>query len=112
MRKNENMSAGDTLKKLVDLPEEVLPSGKYLLLPINKSDEWRKIFTKERLKIISTLKNANPVSESKLAEILGRKRENVMYDIKILKHLGVVRTEKEDNRVIVRVNKDMVIIPF
>lgn len=99
------------MKSYVNLPEEILPSGKYLILPIRKTNEWRRIFTDERLRIMSVLRSANPLSETELAEMLGRKRENVIFDLNILKHFGLIRIEKEDNRSIARMNKDVIIIP-
>ena len=101
---------GEFLDNIVNMPEEILPSGKYLILPIDKAREWKSIFTEERLRIISILKSANPISQTELAEMLGRKRENVIHDLKVLHHVGLVRFEKEDNKVITKINKDMIII--
>ena len=88
-----------------------MPSGSYLILPIEDSHKWKRIFTKERLKIISTLRKRNPISQTDLAKKLGRKRENVIYDLRVLEHLDIVRSERRGKRVIEKLNKNLIVIP-
>lgn len=80
------------IKKIFDLPKEITPTGKFLVLP-EKKEEIEKLFTQSRLKIIHFLKEENPIKETKLSELMGF---DVHKDVIILNHIKILNVQKVD----------------
>ena len=40
-----NKEFGKIMEKVLSYPEEIMPRGKFLVLPIEEVGKWRKIFT-------------------------------------------------------------------
>ena len=99
-----------SIEKFEKWPEGILPKKILVLLP-EDSDKWSSVFTRERIRIINVLRRQNPLSQTDLARILNRNRENVIYDLKILKHFDIIKQEREGSRVNVKINRDALIIP-
>lgn len=51
---------------------------------------FSKVFSTERLRIIHTIQEKQPISVSKLAEMLGREQANVHRDVHFLAELGIL----------------------
>jgi len=108
---SEGKRIGKMFEKIMNMPEELLPSGKFIILNLDENHKWKNIFTKERLRIIDTLRKLNPLSHTELAERLNRKRENVIHDIRVLEHIGLVTSTEENGKVYTRLNSEMIVIP-
>ena len=64
-------------------------------------EDWNpSILSKKRKEILNVLKSERVHSEMELAKVLNRKRPNVLKDLKMLEHYGLVRMEKQGNRVV------------
>jgi predicted transcriptional regulator len=64
-------------------------------------EDWNpSILSKKRKEILHVLKSKRVHSEMELANVLNRKRPNVLKDLKILEHYGLVRMVKNGNRVV------------
>ena len=68
------------------------------------------IFSKKRREILKILKKRKIKSETHLAEILGRQRENVVADLKLLEYYGLVERKRTGNKVIPRATKTDIVI--
>jgi len=64
-------------------------------------EDWNpSILSKKRKEILNVLKSKRVHSEMELAKVLNRKRPNVLKDLKILEHYGLIRMVKQGNRVV------------
>ena len=80
-----------------------------LIVPM---EDWNpSILSKKRKEILNVLKSKRVNSEMELASVLNRKRPNVLKDLKMLEHYGLVRMVKKGNRMIPE-NVNSVIITY
>ncbi|MDD5434043.1 MAG: hypothetical protein PH343_01305 [Nitrospira sp.] len=88
--------------------EEILDEAKGVMTAIGKGekvekhkgvsfadiDTMQKILTKERLRILKTIKHKNPKSIYELAKILGRDIKNTYNDVQYLADMGFIELKK------------------
>ena len=108
----EHQTPGQTIDSILDLPDELSSEKDFLILSLDNADKWDKIFTKKRMEIVRELRKKNTKSETQLANSLERKRENVIYDLKILEHFNIITRKKEGRRTVIRLNRSLAVIPF
>jgi len=78
-----------------------------LIVPI---EDWNpSILSRKRKEIIRVLKERKVKSEMELAKILKRERPNVLKDLRLLEHYGLVKTVRKGNRVVPQNVKSMII---
>ena len=81
---------------------------KTLIVPL---EEWNpSILSKKRKELLIAIKNHNIKSEDELAKIVKRKRPNVVNDLKLLEHYGLLKRVRVGKRVIPRLEKTDIII--
>ncbi len=79
-----------------------------LVVPL---EEWNpSILSEKRKRLLLRLKAGKIESESDLARQLGRKRPNVMVDLKLLEHYGLIERIKHGRRTVPRVVKNQIVI--
>ncbi len=69
-------------------------------------DTFRKFLTEKRLELLQVVRKRHPNSLYELAKLLNRDLKSVNTDVSLLKHLGLIRLEKQRHgrtRVIPRV---------
>ena len=73
-------------------------------------EDWNpSVLSPKRKEIIKVLKARKVSSEMELAKILKRKRPNVLKDLRLLEHYGLVRAVRKGNRVVPENVKSMII---
>ena len=112
MSRQAHQTVGETIDGILDLPDELSSGKDFLVLSLDDIGKWDKIFTKKRMEIVRELKKKNPKSETQLANALKRKRENVIYDLKILEHFNIIKRKKEGRRTVIQLNRSLAVIPF
>ncbi len=79
-----------------------------LIVPLK---DWNpSILSKKRKRLLLMLKEREAESETHLAKLLGRKRPNVVADLKLLEHYGLIERIKRGQRTIPRAIKNLIII--
>lgn len=79
-----------------------------LVVPL---EEWNpSILSEERKRLLLTLKGGKIESETDLAKQLGRKRPNVVTDLKLLEHYGLIERIKRGRRTVPRIVKNQIVI--
>ena len=61
---------------------------------VESLDELRKVLTKERIRLLHTVRTKKPKSVYDLSLMLERDRKAIITDLKILKRLGLVKIAK------------------
>lgn len=73
-------------------------------------EDWNpSVLTRKRQEILSALKTNKFNSEMELAIALKRKRPNVVKDLQLLEHYGLIKTTRKGNRVIPKIVESMII---
>ncbi len=57
--------------------------------------ELKRLFSKEKAKVLHTIKTKNPSSLYELSKVLGRNFRSVSEDVKLLKKFGLVELKPE-----------------
>jgi len=85
-----------------------LDVDRVLIVPIQ---QWSsKILTEKRKQILLTLRTHDVTSEQHLATILGRSRPNVVSDLNLLEHFGLIELRKDGNRTVPILLKTKIVI--
>ena len=82
-------------KVFSDLDKKKLPSKLKERLSFQNLDSFRKILTKQRLKVLHVIKHQHPKSIYELAKITKRDMKNIRDDLSKLKELGLIEMVKE-----------------
>jgi len=87
-------------KVFSDLDKKKLPSKLKERLSFQNLDSFRKILTKQRLKVLHVIKHQHPKSIYELAKMTKRDIKNIRDDLSKLKELGLIELikEKENKR--------------
>ena len=87
-------------KVFSDLDKKKLPSKLKERLSFQNLDSFRKILTKQRLKVLHVIKHQHPKSIYELAKMTKRDMKNIRDDLSKLKELGLIELikEKENKR--------------
>jgi predicted transcriptional regulator len=81
---------------------------KTLVVPL---EQWNpSILSRKRKELLLAIKNHDIKSEEELAKIVGRKRPNVVNDLKLLEHYGLLKRVRVGKRVIPKIEKTDIII--
>ena len=81
---------------------------KTLVIPL---EQWNpSILSRKRKELLIAIKNHDIKSEGELAKIVGRKRPNVVNDLKLLEHYGLLKRVRVGKRVIPKIEKTEIII--
>jgi predicted transcriptional regulator len=105
MRKNRR-----NWKKILETIESTKETNfdKTLIVPL---EQWNpSILSRKRKELIIAIKNHNVKSEDDLAKIVGRKRPNVVNDLKLLEHYGLLKRVRIGKRVVPKLEKTEIII--
>ncbi len=105
MRKNKR-----NWKKILKSIESTKDTNleKTLIVPL---EQWNpSILSKKRKELLIAIKNHNVRSEDELARIVGRKRPNVVNDLKLLEHYGLLKRVRVGKRVVPKLEKTEIII--
>ena len=93
---------GEIMKNSKELDVENI-----LIVPM---EDWNpSILSTKRKEIIKVLKARKVKSEMELAKILKRERPNVLKDLRLLEHYGLIRTIRKGNKVVPQNIKSMII---
>ena len=85
-----------------------LDVDRILIVPL---EEWNpSVLSRERKRLFMTIRKRNIRSEDELARILKRKRPNVVKDLKLLEHYGLIKRERVGKRVVPKIAKTEIII--
>jgi len=82
-------------KVFSDLDKKKLPSKFKERLSFQNLDSFRKILTKQRLKVLHIIKHQHPKSIYELAKMTKRDMKNIRDDLSKLKELGLIEMVKE-----------------
>jgi len=86
-------------KVFSDLDKKKLPGKLKERLSFQNLDSFRKILTKQRLKVLHIIKHKHPKSIYELAKMTKRDMKNIRDDLSKLKELGLIEMVKEkENR--------------
>ena len=81
---------------------------KTLIVPL---EQWNpSMLSRKRKELLIALKNHDVKSEDDLARIVGRKRPNVVNDLKLLEHYGLLKRVRVGKRVVPKLDKTEIII--
>jgi predicted transcriptional regulator len=81
---------------------------KTLIVPL---EQWNpSILSRRRKELLIAIKNHKVKSEDDLARIVGRKRPNVVNDLKLLEHYGLLKRVRVGKRVVPKLEKTEIII--
>jgi predicted transcriptional regulator len=81
---------------------------KTLVVPL---EQWNpSILSQKRKELLIAIKNHDVKSEDELAKIIKRKRPNVVKDLKLLEHYGLLKRVRVGKRVIPKIEKTDIII--
>ena len=73
--------------------------------------DWNpSILSNKRKRMLLMIKEREIESETHLARLLGRKRPNVVADLKLLEHYGLIERIKRGRRTIPKAKKTQIII--
>jgi predicted transcriptional regulator len=75
-------------------------------------EELTRLFTKEKLRIMRTIRESKPKTVKELAKILKREVSAVSRDLKILEDMGIVRLERKGRKVKPLIDKKVLILPL
>jgi len=91
---------GDHLNQLFEKVKEgeISESEPHKIVARN-TDDIGKILTRERIRLLHTIRQNKPGSISELARMLDRKESNVYNDITFLEGIGLLEIKKGDNNV-------------
>lgn len=85
--------------------------AKKAVVILNTEDNL-KAFTKERIRLISEIKNKNPKTIRELAKTLNREVSAVDRDVKMLEQMEIIKLEKNGNTTIPKVDAEIFIVPL
>ncbi len=105
MRKNKK-----NWKKILETIESTKNTNleKTLIVPL---EQWNpSILSRRRKELLIAIKNHKVKSEDDLAKIVNRKRPNVVNDLKLLEHYGLLKRVRVGKRVIPKLDKTEIII--
>jgi len=105
MRKNKR-----NWKKILETIESTKGTNleKTLIVPL---EQWNpSILSRKRKELLIAIKNHNVKSEDDLARIVKRKRPNVVNDLKLLEHYGLLKRVRVGKRVVPKLEKTEIII--
>ena len=66
------------------------------IIYFNSLNDFRKVFTTERIRLLSVVRESRPNSLYALAKILSKDLKNVRYDAKLLESFGLLSLERFD----------------
>ena len=82
--------------------------SKTLIVPL---EQWNpSILSTKRKELLIAIKNHDVKSEDDLARIVKRKRPNVVNDLKLLEHYGLLKRVRVGKRVVPKLEKTEIII--
>ncbi|MFX0198423.1 MAG: hypothetical protein ACFFCW_20070 [Candidatus Hodarchaeota archaeon] len=105
MRKNKR-----NWKKILETIESTKDTNleKTLIVPL---EQWNpSILSRRRKELLIAIKNHKVKSEDDLARIVKRKRPNVVNDLKLLEHYGLLKRVRVGKRVVPKLEKTEIII--
>ncbi|HHT9146767.1 MAG TPA: HVO_A0114 family putative DNA-binding protein, partial [Candidatus Wunengus sp. YC61] len=82
------------IKEVWDKLEKGEKVKKHAGISFTNLDVMRKVLTEERLRILKTIKKANPSSIYELAKILKRDIKNTFDDVPYLTDIGLIELKK------------------
>ena len=97
-------------KKILETIESTKDTNleKTLIVPL---EQWNpSMLSRKRKELLIALKNHDVKSEDDLARIVGRKRPNVVNDLKLLEHYGLLKRVRVGKRVVPKLDKTEIII--
>jgi len=98
------------MKKLVEnMLSGSIPENAMIFL---NADDIPEVFTKQRLALIRKIHEGHPESIQALADALGRKKQAVHRDLKLLLGHNVVGLEKKGREVVPTVTKEYIYVPL
>ena len=81
---------------------------KTLIVPL---EQWNpSILSEKRKELLIAIRNHNVKSEEELARVVKRKRPNVVNDLKLLEHYGLLKRVRVGKRVVPKIEKTEIII--
>ena len=108
--RGENLGRTDKKWKKI---EQIIKDTKELNVEniiIVPMEDWNpSVLTKKRQEILKVLKTKKIKSEMELAKVLKRKRPNVVKDLQLLEHYGLIKTTRKGNKVVPEKVESMII---
>jgi len=102
--KNSLKEFADTFKKL-QKGEEVKPKEKLTFVDINT---LRKFATDKRIELLKVIKEKKPRSIKELERLTNRDYKSINTDLTVLKEAHLISLDKEDNKVVPKVNYEKI----
>ncbi len=87
----------EEIKKVTEKIESGEKVKKHDGISFDSLETMRKILTDARIKILKTIKKANPGSIYELAKMLHRDTKNTFDDVKFLSDMGLIELKKTKN---------------
>ena len=97
-------------KKIMSIIEATKDSDAERVLIVSLEDWNPSILSEKRKQLLLMLKSQNIESETDLAEKIGRKRPNVVADLKLLEHYGLIKRVREGRRIVPKIVKSQIVI--
>ncbi len=74
-------------------------------------EDWNpSVLSPKRKQLLELIRKGNVESESQLARMVHRNRPNVVADLKLLEHYGLVKLVKEGKRMVPKPEKTRIVI--
>jgi len=97
-------------KKIIEIMKKTkdLDVDSILIVP---KEKWNpSILSKKRTELLIVIENKKPKSETELAKLVKRKRENVVSDLRVLEHYGLVNIKREGKKRVPYLKKTEIMI--
>jgi len=104
------MNEGKKWKRILQVIEETKDSEFKRTLIVSLEDWNPSILSPRRKELLIHIKEGKAMSETELAKLVGRKRPNVVADLKLLQHYGLIRLERVGRKTVPCIEKTQIII--
>ncbi len=89
------MSDEDIFKKTIsDIENRRVQTEDYIIY-LNSMEDFRRVFTKERIRLLSVVRETRPDSLYQLAQLLGRDFKSVQTDARLLQRFRLLHLDEQ-----------------
>jgi len=98
--------------KMIDYALEKPEDAPSRVLIISLSKETEKVLSPSRIELLTTILDKKPETVGELVKIVGRPKESVSRDLKILQNYGLLSFTKTGREKRPKVEKDIIAMPL
>jgi len=107
MKRKEIISNWDKIEKIMESSKNQKDTHTLIVT----LEDWNpSVLSPKRKELLEIIRKRKIESETQLAKIVNRKRPNVVADLKLLEHYGLVKLVREGKKIIPKPEKTQIII--